>query len=121
LDTSAPSQVSLYEFVAIADLFGGALKKSAALDQNVNAIAHVKDQAHIVVDELNAKPAVSKMANVLGKFPDFTLIQTCCWLVKKYVVWRSGESARYSRASFDAVRQRTRGMIFATAKVVFVE
>jgi hypothetical protein len=85
MDTATPSEVGLDELFAPAHFIRGALKESLALDQNMDAIADIKDETNIVVDEKDAQTPVPQRPDVIREVADLAFVEACCRLIEQDV------------------------------------
>ena len=85
MDTATPSEIGLNEFVAVSDLVGGAFDQCLAFNEDVDAIADLEDETHVVVNEEHSEAAIAQFADPIGELPDFTLVQASRGLIEQDV------------------------------------
>ena len=83
--TATPSEIGLNEFVAVSDLVGGAFDQCLAFNEDVDAIADLEDETHVVVNEEHSEAAIAQLADPIGELPDFTLVQASRGLIEQDV------------------------------------
>ena len=110
MDTAAPSEIGLDEFLAVANLFGGAFEQCLALHEDVDAIADLEDETNIVVNEQDTESAVTQFSDPIGELADLALIEPGGRLIEQDVRRVACQGSCDANKSFNAVRQRASRM-----------